>query len=280
MIHRPDALPPYDAPMGRVSHATRIGGMRAIVFDLFGTLSDPAVEVSRREFVARTAVALGVAEEVFWGRLSASFGDRIVGRLGGTRETLSHLARQCGVTPSQEQLDNAERAHQESARLLRAPRNGALDVLTELRRRGFAIAMLSDCSSEVAEGWSTSPYADLVDVAVLSWHQGQRKPDPRLYATVSNRLFISAEQCWYVGDGGGRELSGARAAGMVPVLVTNELVPHAASHRINADDFMPDHQVADLDELLQIVGRAEPSHSRSPGGPPPITLHASGPVRP
>ncbi len=129
--------------------------------------------------------------------------------------------------------------HLEGARRLGAPRAHALTVLAELRRRGFALAVLSDCSSEAVEGWAESPYADLLDVAVLSWQEGRRKPDPRLYAAVADRLLVPAERCGYVGDGAGRELAGARDAGMAPILVTNSLVPEAASRRPDPDSYTP-----------------------------------------
>ena len=231
--------------------------MRAVVFDLFGTLSDPAAEVSRRDVVAGTAFALGVPEAVFWAELSASFADRIVGRHGGTRATLAFLAAACGATPTPAQFEHALQVHLAGAHRLRAPRPGALDVLAELRRRGFAIGVLSDCRSDVAEGWQDSPYDGLVDVAVLSWQEGRRKPDPQLYATVAGRLQVPPELCWYVGDGGGRELSGARNAGMTPVLVTNASVPAAAGHRADADDYLPPHQVPTPDGFLALVGMAE-----------------------
>jgi len=63
------------------------------------------------------------------------------------------------------------------------------------------------------------------------------------------------ETCWYVGDGGGRELSGARDAGITPILVTNALVPQAAGHRADPDDYTPQHQIPDLPDLLGLVGQ-------------------------
>ncbi len=231
--------------------------MRAVVLDLFGTLSDPAAEVTRRAVVADTAAALGVAEDVFWGHLRSSFRDRIVGRHGSTRQTLRFLAQACGATPTPAQFEHALQVHLDGARRLRAPRAGALEVLVKLRCRGFTLGVLSDCSSEVVEGWAASPYRELVDVAVLSWQEGRRKPDPQLFAAVASRLQVAAQSCWYVGDGGGRELSGARDAGMTAVLVTNALVPEAAGHRADPDDYMPRRQIADLPELPGLVGSAK-----------------------
>ncbi|MEV6843453.1 hypothetical protein [Actinoplanes sp. NPDC051411] len=70
--------------------------MRAIVFDFFGTLTDPRAEVGRRASFEATAAALGVAPEQFWAAMGASYLKRIVGHYGGTRSTLAAIARQCG----------------------------------------------------------------------------------------------------------------------------------------------------------------------------------------
>lgn len=85
--------------------------MQGVVFDFFGTLTDPGNEQHRREVYDATAAALGVPATGFWQAVTSS------------------------------------------ARRLHAPRPGALDVLRALRRRGFRIALLSDCSSELREAW-------------------------------------------------------------------------------------------------------------------------------
>ncbi len=115
---------------------------------------------------------------------------------------------------------------------------------------------MSDCSSEVVEAWASTPYATRFDAVVMSWSEGLRKPDPRLYATAADRLGVAPSECWYVGDGGGRELSGAHAATMRPVLVTNARTPAAAGHRADPDDYPPECSIAELGELLALVGQA------------------------
>lgn len=230
--------------------------MRAVVFDLFGTLTDPAVEVTRRHVVAPTATAMGVNPDRFWTELRTTWGDRITGRPGGTAATLAWLARRCSAAPTAEQLDRALTVHLEGARELRAPRPSALPVLNTLRERGYRLGLISDCTSELAEEWDSTPFASLFNAVVLSWNTGLSKPDPRLYAAVTDQLAVPVYECWYVGDGGGRELQGARQAGMTPVLVTNAAVPAAAQHRIHADDYLPPHQIDDLPQLLDLVESA------------------------
>lgn len=228
--------------------------MKAVIFDLFGTLTDPTAELTRRTGVEHIGSKLGVDPVMFWERWSGSFSQRIVGAYGDTDQTLRKIAAECGVTPSADLVASALAEHLFAAELLRAPRPGALDLLTELRERGFRLGLLSDCGSEVAESWDRSPYAPCIEVAVLSWLEGTRKPNPSLYLAAASRLGVAAAECWYVGDGGGHEHTGAQAVGMRPVLVTNVGVPGVAELRADADDFLPSDQVADLGGVLALVG--------------------------
>jgi putative hydrolase of the HAD superfamily len=164
------------------------------------------------------------------------------------------LSAECGVRVADEIFTVALEAHLARMAALRVPRPGALEVLDELRARGFQLALMSDCSSEVAERWEDTPFACRFEGVVLSWNEGMRKPDPRLYATAAARLGVSPQQCWYVGDGGGKEHTGAAAAGITPVLVTNARIPGAAVLRADADDYLPKLQVDDLDALLTVIG--------------------------
>ena len=228
--------------------------MRAVVLDFFGTLTDPSRESSRRDAMAVTAAALGVPADRFWTEVCATFTARATGLFGDTPSTLRTLAHRCGVEPTEEQLALAVTAHHDGARILHAPRPGALDVLAELRSRGFRLALLSDCCSELCELWDSSPYAPHVEATVFSWVEGHRKPDPRGYAKAAAALGVDASDCWFVGDGGSRELWGARAAGMTPVLVTNAAYADHAQHRDDPDAYVPADVVDDLLDVLPLVG--------------------------
>jgi len=227
--------------------------MRAIIFDFFGTLTDPRAEAGRRASFAGTAAALGVPEERFWQAMAECFAERATGRYGGTRETLLAMARRCGADPTRSQVDAAVVAQTAGAERVRPPRPGALDLLQRLRRAGFRLGLISDCSSELCEAWAETPYAALIDAAVFSWREGCRKPDPRLYAAASERLGVPPAECWYVGDGGSREHDGARRAGMRAVLVTNATCPEAAAHRHDPDPYRPEFVIGDLDHLENLV---------------------------
>ncbi|MEU8662809.1 HAD family hydrolase [Actinoplanes philippinensis] len=234
--------------------------MRAIIFDFFGTLTDPSAELLRKETIQATAAELGVAPDRFWTAMAASFPDRIVGAYGGTRDTLRTIARQCGADPDDERLDRAVATHRKGAERVRTPRRGVLAVLDHLRARNFRLGLISDCSSELFEAWPETAYAPRIDAPVFSWQERIRKRDPRLYATAAARLGVPAAECWFVGDGGSREHDGARRAGMRPVLVTNAGYPGVGGLRTDPDSYLPEHRIDEIDDLIRLLG---PSHDNA-----------------
>lgn len=127
-------------------------------------------------------------------------------------------------------------------------------MLRTLRRRGFRIALLSDCSSELCEAWTTTPYAPLIDATVFSWEVGYRKPDPRGYRAAAPAVALSPAEFWFVGDGGSRELVGATAVGMRPVLVANTAYPEHAPYRDDPGAFIPADVVHDVVDVRDCLG--------------------------
>ncbi|AEV88639.1 putative HAD-hydrolase [Actinoplanes sp. SE50] len=228
--------------------------MRAIVFDFFGTLTDPAAENDRLATFAATASRLGVPVDRFVAAMTESFGRRATGVYGSTRDTLRAMAQACDADPSEERLTAAVATHHAGAETVRRPRPEAIRVLGQLRARGYRLGLLSDCSSELCEAWPDTPYAPMIDTPVFSWREGCRKPDPRLYAAVAARLDVAPAECWFVGDGGSREHDGARRAGMRPILVTNAAYPGVGELRTDPDTYVPDHQIPDLSALPALLG--------------------------
>jgi putative hydrolase of the HAD superfamily len=242
--------------------------MRAIVFDFFGTLTDPAAERLRAASFAGAAAVLRVTPGAFAATMAETFTERATGKLGDTRSTLHEIARRCGSDPTATQLDLAVTAQRAAAAPLRRPRPGVMRLLTKLRDTGFKLAVLSDCSSELVEAWPSTPWAEAFDTAVFSWQEGRRKPDPALYETAAARLELSTTDCWYVGassnqtpeagapgdDDSHRELRGAAETGMRTVLLT------AGTHPQTSDDpgrWTPDTTITDLSDLLTLVGMPE-----------------------
>ena len=186
----------------------------AVIFDFFGTLTPSTPASVWDDHAARSAAPLGIPARAWRAVLDASFPDRATGGLGDLTATFRTLARRLGVDPGEEALAAACAARMATQRELFGLRADAVSVLTELRSRGLRLGVLSDCPAELAETWPRLPVAGLVDARVLSCEEGRRKPDPELFRLIADRLGVGPPDCIYVGDGGGRELTGATRCGM------------------------------------------------------------------
>lgn len=191
----------------------------AVIFDFFGTLTPSTPTGIWDEHAARSATPLGIPVQQWRRALDESFPERAVGALGDLPRTIRTLAQRCGIDPGDDELAAATAARLACQRELFVVRDDALDTLEQLRSRGLRIGVLSDCTIELAETWSTLSIAPLVDTVVLSCREGRRKPDPELFRKVARELDAPTGACLYVGDGGGDELSGATGQGMTAVML-------------------------------------------------------------
>jgi putative hydrolase of the HAD superfamily len=196
-------------------HDVRVSA--AVIFDLFGTLT--GFETLRDSQAAVLADVLDVPVDELTVQLRETYDERARGVLGDVRDQVVALTRQIGSSPSEGALDRAVEIRMQGQWAVMQPRPGALEVLAELRARGLKIGVLSDCTNEIPILWPASVYAGLVDSAVFSCVLGVRKPDQRTYAAVLTELGVQPDACLYVGDGGSSELSGARKAGLRPILL-------------------------------------------------------------
>jgi putative hydrolase of the HAD superfamily len=187
---------------------------RAVVFDLWQTLAVWPEELSstlRREWSESLGVGaerldeLWYADDVYQVRESGPIAPAIASlyeRLGVHAEVEDILARRLELT---------------RAGLVPVP--GALSTVHELRRRGVATGLISNCTEEVALVWDESAFAGVFDVAIFSATARCLKPAPEIYELALEKLGVDASDCLFVGDGGSGELEGARRVGMTPVLI-------------------------------------------------------------
>jgi putative hydrolase of the HAD superfamily len=107
----------------------------------------------------------------------------------------------------------------EHTRRVLVPREGTIETLDELCRRGLKRGLISVCSGDVEDVWDETPFAAHFDDVVLSCTVGLRKPDPRIYRLACERLGVEPRECLFVGDGANDELAGAERVGMKAVCI-------------------------------------------------------------
>ncbi len=190
--------------------------LRAVVFDLFGTLIDDSPPTDYGDFLAETASALGTEPERFLELWNAYDVERYTGPIETCFEA---ICGQLGVSDYAAALA----LRLERLRGLLVPRPDAVSTLLALREQGFRLGMISNASSEVSALWVESAFEPLFDAVLFSADERMMKPDRRLYLRMAELLGVAPDDCLYVGDGAYNELQGAAAAGMNPVLIR---VPH------------------------------------------------------
>ena len=194
--------------------------IRAVIFDLFGTLVQQFPLDRFKASLRQMSAAVGLDYQTFFdawtGQTSVR---RHTGSFPSFREEIAWICEQNDVTPSEEGLTTAVRLRYEFTRSVLIPRPDAVGTLKALRSMGLLTGLISDCSREVPELWPETPFDGLLDATVFSCSVGMKKPDPAIYALACERLGVAPDECFYIGDGFSNELSGARTCGMRPFLL-------------------------------------------------------------
>ncbi len=189
--------------------------VRAVVFDLFGTLIDDSSPEAYARFLAETAHRLGTDAE----RFSDLWAAHDVARYTGPIEAcFEGICQELGLSDDA-RLQDALAYRVEHMRRLLVPRPDAESTLRTLRDRDFRLGMISNASGEVSGLWKQSRFAGLFDAELFSADERMMKPDRRLYERMAELLGVPAQECLFVGDGAYGELQGAAGAGMTPVLI-------------------------------------------------------------
>jgi putative hydrolase of the HAD superfamily len=101
------------------------------------------------------------------------------------------------------------------------PRPGSRALLADLQGRGLRTGVVSNFDGRlpaILEGLGLLSHLDAV---VLPSDAGSAKPDRRIFDAALERLGVSAAEAVFVGDDAGRDLEGARAAGLAAIDVAS-----------------------------------------------------------
>ena len=226
---------------------------RAVLFDLYGTLVfDKFSSKAFPPFQAGQASLLGLQEEEFIPLWNDSFQDRVKGKFQHYQENFIWIARSLGKQLDPAAVEEAAENMVEFTRQSLRIREGALDVLNQLRAIGVKTGLLSDCGPACPVLWKETPMSPLFDCATFSCLEKTKKPDPRFYQTALDRLGIPASECLYVGDGHGQELTGAKRMGMRPVQIYSAIGPDEPDRLVVKD--WEGTTIQALSEVLNLLG--------------------------
>ena len=194
-----------------------------VIFDLWGTLvPSPSSSGNISEYMVvleQVAASLSVPVDDFNRVWFETARERNIGAIATIEANIEHICKELGVRADNDGISQATQIRFDSVRRAMQPRSDAVEVLSQLKLRGFQIGLVSNCSSDTPIVWQDTPFPPFFQVTVFSSSAGMRKPDPRIYLLATEQLGVKPEDCLYVGDGTSQELPGAAKVGMHPVLI-------------------------------------------------------------
>jgi HAD superfamily hydrolase (TIGR01549 family) len=219
---------------------------RVIFFDMGQTLVTGAAQSTRR--LVASGLALSEKET------------RKVGRLMMTHpatELSSLIPALKGILVDHEQrhIENIlEAIWEEQVRCVKEI-DGATAALRLLKAKGFKLGLLSTTWHPLFEGFCRScpEMAELLDLFVLSYRLGCKKPSPGIFHQALEQAGAPAEKCWMVGDSYELDVEPALAAGMrtIWVLRSPEREKALLAQVLRGEKDRPESSVVHLDEILE-----------------------------
>ncbi len=130
----------------------------------------------------------------------------------------SLMCRRLGIEDDAVRL--ARRVYDEFGKPERwAPYPDVLPALDRLRLKGLQLGIISNWDGRLVSLLGALGIEQRVDVVLSSADVGLRKPDPRIFELACSRLGVAPEEAAHVGDHHYSDILGARAVGMLPVLI-------------------------------------------------------------
>jgi HAD superfamily hydrolase (TIGR01549 family) len=116
---------------------------------------------------------------------------------------------------------------------------GAAEVLTTLRGRGYRTAVVSNADGRVRGLLEAAGLSPLLEFVVDSAEVGVEKPDPRIFHAATGRLGLPPAECAYVGDIYEIDVVGAERAGLSAILVGDGPAPESVVRIDRLEELVP-----------------------------------------
>lgn len=133
-------------------------------------------------------------------------------------------------------------------------------TLERLVQRGYLIGVIANGKSHIKQ-YRLDSLGILSYINFLSTSEmvGYRKPHPRIFEDIIEQLGVKAEEVMYVGDDALNDVAPARAMGMVSVWFNHE----DEEVELAPEEHEVDYEISTLEELLEILPDVAPNPEES-----------------
>ncbi len=188
--------------------------IKACIFDMFETLV--TLFTGRIYFSDDFARDMDIPYDVYRPLWHETDNDRTTGKLT-IGEAAESVLKKLGRYSPEAVEHLLMKRHESMSDTFEATPEETYFLLKELKKRGIKAGLISNCYSDERDMIRASLLMPYIDSVKLSYEQGIKKPDPKMFLDIANDLGVSPSECLYVGDGGSNELQAATASGMTAV---------------------------------------------------------------
>ena len=126
--------------------------------------------------------------------------------------------------------------------------NDAPELLKSAKRARVPLALITNGASDTQrEKLSALGIEHSFDTVVVSGEVGVAKPDPAIFQLALDRLAVSREGVWHVGDSLTADIVGAKAAGLTAVWINR------GGRVRTSTDPVPDREIGSLSDLVTLL---------------------------
>jgi len=213
-----------------------VSGYRAVLLDLYDTLVWTEWPKLRALIEERTGVSTRALLQGFDRTRPA----RSIGTYGSAEADLRAVLESAGFVPSPSLLGELSGTVTEVLGSGVHLWEDSVPVLRELRRRGIATAVVSNCDHSTRPEVERLGLYEEADAVLLSFEVGVAKPDPGIYEAALAAVGVAASEALFVDDQAAY-CDGAVATGIDALLILREGdepwegVSEPRGHRVIAD---------------------------------------------
>ncbi len=222
--------------------------MKTVFFDLFFTLAELEYQ-PENEFTL-----LGISRNRWEDSAEnpAVYNLRATGGVASEMEMIESMVAGLSFDVSLHQREQLiEIRNQRMKKALTEIRPDILYTLEKLKEKDVKLCLISNADIIDKKYWSISPLSQLFDNVIFSCDVGIVKPDKEIYLLAIEKMNTTANECFFVGDGGSNELYGAKNCGITTIFTEFLTIKDNATRDkiLKSADF----KVQDFKEIPNIV---------------------------
>lgn len=187
------------------------------IFDFFHTLT---LEESKWGNYPWTSDYLGIDKHVWGEYLHNHSIDRLTGKIKNSYDIVKQLVMMIDPSIPDEKIRYVAdfRVKRFANSVINIPEY-VINTLSALRNKGKKIGLISNADCTELFEWKNSPIAHMFHSTIHSFDVGLVKPDKKIYELSLKELQSLPEETVFIGDGGCRELEGAKQCGIATIMV-------------------------------------------------------------